>query len=178
MHITEKRQAMKVPPLLRLAFRPFFLLGSLLALLAIPLWLHAFFGGTGSWQPVGGWLAWHRHELVFGFAAAIIVGFLLTAVQTWTGRPSISGKPLAGLLLVWLAARCSWLLATPLWLLIPLNLLFLLLAALVMARLLWAVRQKNNYPTVAILLLLLLAEAQSLAERNHLTLRAATLRRG
>ncbi len=163
MQIVEKRQAMKVPPLLRLAFRPFFLCGSLLALLAIPLWVHAFLGAAGNWQPVGGWLAWHRHELVFGFAAAIIVGFLLTAVQTWTGRPSISGKPLAGLLLVWLAARLSWLLAAPLWLLIPLNLLFLLLAALVMARLLWAVRQKNNYPTVAILLLLLLAEAQSLA---------------
>ena len=162
MQITEKRQAMKTPPLLRLAFRPFFLLGSLLAFLAIPLWLHAFLGGAGNWQPVGGWLAWHRHELVFGFAGAIIVGFLLTAVQTWTGRPSISGKPLAALLLVWLAARCSWLLGTPLWLLIPLNLLFLLLAAIVMARLLWVVRQKNNYPIVVILLLLFLAEAQSL----------------
>ena len=101
MQIVEKRQAMKVPPLLRLAFRPFFLFGSLLALIAIPLWLLAFSGSAGNWQPVGGWLAWHRHELVFGFAAAIIVGFLLTAVQTWTGRPSISGKPLAGLLLVW-----------------------------------------------------------------------------
>ena len=163
MQITEKRQAMKIPPLLRLAFRPFFLFGSLLALLAIPFWVHAFLGAAGPWQPVGGWLAWHRHELVFGFAGAIIVGFLLTAVQTWTGRPSISGKPLAGLLLVWLAARASWLLAAPLWLLIPLNLLFLLLAALMMGRLLWAVRQKNNYPTVAILLLLLLAEAQCLA---------------
>ena len=163
MQIVEKRQALKTPPLLRLAFRPFFLLGSLLALLAIPLWVHAYLGVAGHWQPVGGWLAWHRHELVFGFAGAIIAGFLLTAVQTWTGRPSLSGRPLGGLVLVWLGARLSWLLGAPLWFLIPLNLLFLLLAALVMARLLWAVRQRKNYPVVAILLLLLLAEAQCLA---------------
>ena len=163
MQIVEKRQALKVPPLLRLAFRPLFLLGSVLALLAIPFWVHAWLGAAGSWQPVGGWLAWHRHELVFGFAGAIIAGFLLTAVQTWTGRPSLSGKPLAVLVAIWLGARLSWLLGAPLWLLIPLNLLFLLLAALAMARLLWAVRQKKNYPVVAILLLLLFAEAQCLA---------------
>lgn len=163
MQILEKREAMSIPPLLRLAFRPFFLCGSLLALLAIQLWVHAYLGVAGRWQPVGGWLAWHRHELLFGFVAAIIVGFLLTAVQTWTGRPGLSGKPLAGLLLVWLAARASWLLGMPLWVLLPLNLSFLLLAALLMARQLWAVRQQRNYPTVAILLALLLADAQSLA---------------
>lgn len=163
MQIVEKRQALKIPPLLRLAFRPLFLLGSLLALLAIPFWVHAYLGAAGRWQPLGGWLAWHRHELVFGFAGAIIAGFLLTAVQTWTGRPSLAGRPLAGLVAVWLAARLSWLLGVPLGLLVPLNLLFLLLVAWVMARLLWAVRQRKNYPVVVILLLLSLAEGQSLA---------------
>ncbi|MBF7728680.1 NnrS family protein [Pseudomonas sp. N040] len=163
MQIVEKRQALKIPPLLRLAFRPFFLFGSLFAVLAITLWVHAYLGMTGGWQPQGGWLAWHRHELVFGFAAAIIAGFLLTAVQTWTGRPSLSGWPLAGLFGVWLGARLSWLPGSPLWLLLALNLLFLLLVALAMARLLWAVRQQKNYPVVAILLLLWLADAQCLA---------------
>jgi uncharacterized protein involved in response to NO len=162
MQILDKGSAMGVTPLLRLAFRPFFLLGSLLALLAVPLWLLALYGHLDGWQPTGGWLAWHRHELLFGFAVAIIAGFLLTAVQTWTGRPSLSGWPLAALVSVWLAARISWLTAAPLWLLVALNLLFLLLLALAMARLLYAVRQTRNYPIVALLLLLLLAEGLAL----------------
>lgn len=163
MQILDKGSALAVTPLLRLAFRPFFLLGSLLALIAVPLWLLALHGHLDGWQPTGGWLAWHRHELVFGFAVAIIAGFLLTAVQTWTGQPSLSGWPLGVLVAVWLAARISWLTAAPLWLLIPMNLLFLLLLALAMARLLYAVRQTRNYPIVALLLLLLLAEGLALA---------------
>ena len=94
MLIIDKRKAMAVAPILRLGFRPFFLLGAVLAALAIPLWIAALQGWALP-APVGGWLAWHRHELVFGFAGAIIAGFLLTAVQTWTGRPSLSGRPLA-----------------------------------------------------------------------------------
>jgi uncharacterized protein involved in response to NO len=162
VQILDKGSALAVTPLLRLAFRPFFLLGSLSALIAVPLWLLALHGHLDGWQPVGGWLAWHRHELVFGFAVAIIAGFLLTAVQTWTGQPSLSGWPLGVLVAVWLAARISWLTAAPLWLLIPLNLLFLLLVALAMTRLLYAVRQTRNYPIVALLLLLLLAEGLAL----------------
>lgn len=87
MQILDKRQAMSTWPLLRLGFRPFFLLGSTLAALAVPLWVFALLGYGITAQPLGGWLAWHRHELVFGFAGAIIAGFLLTAVQTWTGAP-------------------------------------------------------------------------------------------
>ncbi len=162
MQIIDKRAALLIPPVLRLGFRPFFLLGSLLALMAVPLWLLALQGDVSGWQPVGGWLAWHRHELLFGFVGAIIAGFLLTAVQTWTGRPSISGKPLALLALIWLAARMSWLLAAPMWLLVLLNLAFPLLVFAQMARLIWAVRQRNNYPIVVVLLLLALADAQVL----------------
>ncbi|WP_176719785.1 NnrS family protein, partial [Pseudomonas sp. BIOMIG1N] len=102
MQVLDRRKALAVAPLLRLAFRPMFLAGCVLALLAVPLWLAALQGVLGSWQPAGGWLAWHRHELVFGFGLAIIAGFLLTAVQTWTGQPGLSGKPLAGLALLWL----------------------------------------------------------------------------
>ena len=162
MQILDKRKAMRVPPLLRLGFRPFFLLGSLLAVLAIPVWILALQGLQSLPQPVGGWLAWHRHELVFGFAGAIIVGFLLTAVQTWTGRPSLSGKPLAALVAVWLLARLAWWLGSPV-LLILSNLAFLIAATLVMAHLLWAVRQSRNYPIVAVLVLLSLADLLVLA---------------
>ncbi|POA51530.1 MULTISPECIES: NnrS family protein [unclassified Pseudomonas] len=154
MQVLDRRKALAVAPLLRLAFRPMFLAGCVLALLAIPLWLAALQGVLGSWQPAGGWLAWHRHELVFGFGLAIIAGFLLTAVQTWTGQPGLSGKPLAGLALLWLAARVAWLTDLPWPLLALLELGFPLLVALVMARTLWRVRQQRNYPLVLVLLLL------------------------
>ena len=107
MQVLERSKAMAIPPLLRLAFRPFFLAGCLLALLAIPLWLAAFSGSISDWQPAGGWLGWHRHELLFGFGLAIIAGFLLSAVQTWTGQPGLQGRPLTLLALLWLAARLA-----------------------------------------------------------------------
>lgn len=152
MLIIDKRKAMAVAPILRLGFRPFFLLGAVLAALAIPLWIAALQGWALP-APVGGWLAWHRHELVFGFAGAIIAGFLLTAVQTWTGRPSLSGLPLALLVGLWLLGRLSWWLPSA-WPLLLFNLAFLLAVAGVMARLLWAVRQRRNYPIVLVLALL------------------------
>lgn len=154
MQVLDRRKALAIVPLLRLAFRPMFLAGCALAVLAIPLWLAALNGALGNWQPAGGWLAWHRHELAFGFGLAIIAGFLLTAVQTWTGQPGLSGKPLAGLALLWLAGRVAWLANVPWPLLALLELGFPLLVAVLMGRTLWRVRQKRNYPIVMVLLLL------------------------
>lgn len=91
--------------LFELGFRPFFLAGAILATLAIPLWIAAWLGLAGSWQPVGGWLAWHMHEMLFGFVAAIVAGFLLTAVQNWTGVPGLKGRPLIALAAVWQIGR-------------------------------------------------------------------------
>ena len=162
MQVLDRRTAMAIVQLLRLAFRPFFLAGSLLALLAIPLWLLAFTGQLGQWQPAGGWLAWHRHELLFGFGLAIIAGFLLTAVQTWTGRPGLSGKPLAALALLWLAARLAWLANAPWPLLAVLELAFPLAVAGAMGVTLWKVRQTRNYPIVLVLALLAGADGLSL----------------
>lgn len=160
MLIIDKRKAMAIAPILRLGFRPFFLLGTLLAALAIPLWI-ASLQGWALPTPIGGWLSWHRHELVFGFAGAIIAGFLLTAVQSWTGRPSLSGRPLAMLVGLWLLARFSWWLPSA-WPLLLFNLAFLLAVAGAMARLLWAVRQRRNYPIVLVLALLAAADLLSL----------------
>ncbi|KRW61429.1 NnrS family protein [Pseudomonas sp. TTU2014-080ASC] len=161
MQISDKRKAMAVPAVLRLGFRPFFLLGTLLALVAVPLWVAELNGMPLLPVPVGGWLAWHRHELVFGFAGAIIAGFLLTAVQTWTGQASVSGRPLAVLVLIWLLARLAWWMETS-WLLLAFNALFLLAVAATMGRLLWRVRQVRNYPTVVLLLLLCAADVLTL----------------
>ncbi|MBN3862646.1 NnrS family protein [Pseudomonas frederiksbergensis] len=162
MQVLDRRKAMAITPLFRLAFRPFFLAGSLLAVLAIPLWLAAFSGSISNWQPAGGWLGWHRHELLFGFGLAIIAGFLLTAVQTWTGRPGLSGKPLAALALLWLLARVAWLANAPWPLLAVLELAFPLAVAVLMGFTLWKVRQKRNYPIVVVLLLLAGADGLSL----------------
>lgn len=163
MNVVDRGKALSIPPIWRLAFRPFFLCASLYALAAIPLWVAAWLGVLGDWQPSGGWLAWHRHEMLFGFAAAIVAGFLLTAVQTWTGRPGLSGWPLMVLAGIWLAARLGWLFGLPLAALIPLDLGFLLALAGAMARMLWVVRQKRNYPIVLVLGLLAGADALLLA---------------
>lgn len=162
MQVIDRRKAMAIAPLLRLGFRPFFLGGCLLALTAVPLWLLAL-GGKLGWQPAGGWLAWHQHELLFGFVLAIVGGFLLTAVQNWTGRPGLSGKPLAALALLWLAGRLAWLAAVPWPLLAVLELGFPLTLAVVLGRTLWHVRQARNYPLVLLLLLLTLVDAIALA---------------
>ena len=129
MNVIDRRQALTIMPLFRLGFRPFFLLGSLLAMIAIPLWIMALDGWFVGWQPTGGWLAWHRHELIFAFAAAIIAGFLLTAVQTWTGVPGLSGRALMALTLLWVAARIAWLLPLPIEFIVVLDGLFLPLVA-------------------------------------------------
>ncbi|HEY9239732.1 MAG TPA: NnrS family protein, partial [Burkholderiaceae bacterium] len=87
MQLVDRKALLQIAPLWRLAFRPFFLAGTAFAALAIPLWLGVLAGAWPAWQPAGGALGWHRHEMLFGFGAAIIAGFLLTAVQNWTGQP-------------------------------------------------------------------------------------------
>ena len=77
-------------------FRPFFFLAALFAVVSVPLWLLALFGGLDP----SGYLdaaTWHAHEMVFGFAVAVIAGFLLTAVGNWTQRETIVHAPLLGL---------------------------------------------------------------------------------
>jgi uncharacterized protein involved in response to NO len=99
-------------------------------------------------------LAWHRHEMPFGFAAAIIAGFLLTAVPNWTGRPGLKGWPLIGLVLVWLVARMAWLLPIAPAGLLFLQLPFLPLLAWVLGRDLVAAGKRDNYPIVLMITLL------------------------
>lgn len=144
------------PALFRLGFRPFFVGGAALAAVGILLWIAALTGHI-DWQPAGGWLAWHRHEMLFGFAGAIIAGFLLTAVQNWTGVPGLRGKPLMALAALWLAARLAWLADAPLWLLLPLELAFFPALALAIGYSLVKVRQRRNYPVLAIIVLLAVA---------------------
>lgn len=92
------------PAVLSYGFRPFFLAGSLYSGLAIAFWLPLLYGGleTASlFAPVD----WHVHEMLFGYLAAIVTGFLLTAIPNWTGRLPVQGMPLFLLFLLWLAGR-------------------------------------------------------------------------
>jgi uncharacterized protein involved in response to NO len=88
-----------------LGFRPFYLLAATLAMLSVPLWALQFSGLLGASYLQGA--AWHGHEMVFGYALAVIVGFLFTAGRNWSGRPTPTGRPLMALALLWVAARIA-----------------------------------------------------------------------
>ena len=88
--------------LLALGFRPFYLLAGVYAALGVPLWALQYTG----WLPHANAL-WHAHEMLFGYAFAVIAGFLLTAVRNWTGGPTPSGWTLGGVAALWIAARAT-----------------------------------------------------------------------
>jgi uncharacterized protein involved in response to NO len=95
-----------LPPILHYGFRPFFFLAALYAGLAVPAWLLIYRAGTDLPGPFSG-VAWHAHEMLFGYLAAVIAGFILTAVPNWTGRLPLSGWSLAGLVVLWFAGRAA-----------------------------------------------------------------------
>lgn len=151
-----------IPPIWRLAFRPFFLGGTLFAVIAIGWWSH-YWLSPSAWSPHGGPVWWHGHEMLFGFGAAIVVGFLLTAVQTWTGVPGLKGTPLAALAITWLAGRLLIAFGSglPGWLIATADSAYLLLATIAMAYPVLKVKQWNNVMFVPILLILALLNAAS-----------------
>jgi uncharacterized protein involved in response to NO len=99
-------------PVWALGFRPFYILAAALSVLAVPLWLARYLGWLPALPQVT--FGWHMHEMVFGMAIAVVVGFLLTAARTWTGLPTPRGRHLALLALVWVAGRVAMLGAPPL----------------------------------------------------------------
>jgi len=138
--------------LFSIGFRPFYLAAAVFAALAVPAWFAAYSGALALNPALPAYL-WHAHEMVFGFAPAVIVGFLLTAVRTWTGLPTPSGIGLAALLGLWLAARGLMLTGPGL----PAALAdgaFLLTAAGVLAVPLWRSRNRRNAFVVPLLMLL------------------------
>jgi uncharacterized protein involved in response to NO len=142
---------------LSIGFRPFYLGAAVFAALAVPLWVASYLAGVtlpGRPNPY----LWHMHEMLFGFAPAVIAGFLLTAVRNWTGRPTPSGRGLAGLFGLWVAGRILAFVAPP-----PLaasvDLLFLPVLATSLAIPLWRARNRRNAFVLAILAALWLANA-------------------
>jgi uncharacterized protein involved in response to NO len=162
LNVDNLKSEMAIPPILRLAFRPLFLLGTLFSVLAIGWWSH-FWSAPFQWTPYGGAVWWHGHEMLFGFGIAIVTGFLLTAVRTWTGVPGIRGKWLAALVLIWIAARLLIIFANQMnhWLIAAVDVAYLVLAAIAMAYPVIKVKQWRNLMFVPILLILASLNAAS-----------------
>jgi len=86
-----------------LGFRPFYLLASSFAALSILLWVCQYTGHLPTMYVRTP--SWHAHEMLFGYTLAVVAGFLLTAVRTWTGKPTPAGVPLMALVGLWVAGR-------------------------------------------------------------------------
>lgn len=144
-------------PLLRLGFRPFYLGGALLAAVIVPLWIALFLGQVQLATSVPP-LLWHAHEMLFGFAVSIIVGFLLTAGKNWTGLATPRGSALGALAILWLSARVTAVVG-PYSLYLVLDMAFLPLVAGVLINILLRSRNHRNLPLALILALLAAANA-------------------
>ncbi len=95
-------------PLWRSGFRPFYLLGAAYAPLLVAGVVGAFAGVVDLAAAGNAPMLWHGHELIFGFALAIIFGTLLTALPSWAGTPEVGGARLALLAALWLAGRAAF----------------------------------------------------------------------
>ena len=148
LHIEDpKRRAPPSFALWALGFRPFYLLGALFAALALPVWVMVLSGKLEMPMP-GLW--WHAHEMLFGFAVAVITGFLYTAGRNWTGLQTPDGKALAALAALWLAGRIAMASSAGA-LAATVDVLFLPAATFGLARVLVKAKSTRNYVMVGIL---------------------------
>ncbi|SDC61946.1 uncharacterized protein involved in response to NO [Cupriavidus sp. YR651] len=132
-------------PVLALGFRPFYLLAAAFGALAIAAWVAIY---AGWWQPAAqpwmGAMAWHAHEMVFGFSAAVVVGFLFTAGKNWTGLQTPQGTWLGALAGIWVLARVlMW--TGPAWAAIAVDVAFLPLCSLTFYRILRRANSQRNF---------------------------------
>ena len=107
MHISEPQQPQQSPrsAFLELGFRPFFAGAGILAIVTISLWAGVTFFNLSLPVSLISPAQWHAHEMIYGYAIAVISGFLLTAVKNWTGIATLSGRGLLFLFALWVAAR-------------------------------------------------------------------------
>ncbi|MEI6896474.1 MAG: NnrS family protein [Psychromonas sp.] len=163
IQITDNQQEQQLLPLFRLGFRPFFLAGAIFAVVSMLLWgmLLSAIITLPSQLPS---TLWHAHEMLFGFAGAIILGFLLTAVQNWTGYPGLKGKKLALLFSLWLVARVALFLLPPdlFFITMMLELSWMPLSALVLAQAIFHAKQWKNLFFVPLLVTMTVLNALSL----------------
>ncbi|WP_444929811.1 NnrS family protein [Microbulbifer sp. SSSA002] len=150
--IVDRARAESIAPIWRMPFRPFFWGAALWSMLALLIWQGQLLG----WQmpALRAGVVWHSHEMLFGFAATVVVGFLGTAMQTWTGIPSPKGGQLMGLVGLWLLARLGYLLAAvPIWVPVIAEVSFFLFSAFLLgARVLRTKQWRNMFVLPAMLM--------------------------
>lgn len=166
----EKRGNVILVPMFNLAFRPMFLLASIFSILALVLW-GLTLADIQLFKPYGGSHFWHAHEMVFGFASAILVGFLLTAAQNWTGVRAPHGTQLIVLVFLWLLARVLMLFGETIAFgaMVLVDLSFTSVAAFFLFDMLNKKKQYPNYFAVFALLLITLCNGLT-----HFSLQAET----
>ena len=144
------------PPLLRLGFRAFFFAAGIIGITSMLIWILLYQGLISSSYVLPQY--WHAHEMVFAYASATIVGFLLTASRNWTGVQTLYGKPLLALLILWVLGRFSpWISAELLWYQMLLDSGFLLLSTVAIAYPIIKAKNWNNVSIIAKLALLFAA---------------------
>ena len=141
--------------LLSYGFRPFFAAASVYALLAMLAWRPLLFGKLALPIAIPP-RDWHIHEMVYGYAAAAIAGFLLTAIPNWTGRPAVRGRLLLALVLAWVAGRLAMATSALIgeWPAVLIDMLFLPLVAAVAAREIVSAGNRRNFKILGVLALL------------------------
>ena len=156
------------PAIFSYGFRPFFFFGSVYAAVSVLVWVPVFSGHI-AFETAFVPRDWHIHEMLFGYVAAVIAGFLMTAVPNWTGRLPLRGAPLVALFLTWVAGRLAitssawigWLAAA----IVDCSFLLLLLAAV--AREIIAGRKWDSLKIVGAVGLLALANASFHLEAHY-----------
>ena len=147
-------------PIFRLGFRAFFLAAGIFAIISMVAWMASYVFSVEflfSGMPAS---LWHAHEMIFGYAMAVVAGFLLTAIKNWTGVEVLRGIPLASLLALWLLARLMPLsgLTIPLMLIAIANIAFLLLLTIACLRPVLKVKQYKQVGIISKLFLLALCD--------------------
>ena len=146
--------------LLSYGFRPFFLAAGAYAALAMLLWLPLLLGKMELPIAIPP-RDWHIHEMVYGYAAAVIAGFLLTAIPSWTGRPPVRGGLLLALILAWVAGRLAMATSALIGELpaVLIDMLFLLLVAAVAGREIVSAGNRRNFKILGVLAVLIAGNA-------------------
>ena len=151
----EQMRAHRGPALLSGGFRPFFLFAAVWAAIAVALWLPMFEGHVALPTAFSA-VDWHVHELLYGYLAAAVAGFLLTAIPNWTGRLPVVGRSLGLLVALWGAGRLAVLVSAAIgaWLAAAIDAAFLLALTGLTAREVWTGENWRNLRVVGLVALL------------------------
>lgn len=144
---------------LDLAFRPFFLGAAGFAIIGMMLWTGIYSFGAQLLTTLSP-IAWHSHEMIFGYSVAVIAGFLLTAIQNWTGVATVKGTPLLIVFLTWLVVRIlPFVSIVPVTVIALIDTLFFILLIIFATKPVLQTKQYKQLGIIIVLLLLLISNS-------------------